>query len=74
MTKRPQQVSLFFDAAHSMSSELIDFLQSKSSASVHPTATIRYWMNKTNATIGNDKEELVHVAFLQLCGGDSAHL
>ena len=60
MSKRSKQISLFFDAAHSMSSEVIDNLQFMSSTSVHSTATMRYWMKKTtNATFGIDKKDLV---------------
>ena len=75
MSERPKQVSLFFEAAHFMSSEVIDMLKFMNSASVHSTATMRYWMKKTtNATFGIDKEELVQVALLQIHGGDGAYL
>ena len=59
MSRRPKQVSLFFDAAHSMSLEVIDILQFMSSISVHSTATMKYWMKKTmNATFGIDKRRV----------------
>ena len=75
MSEHPKQVSLFFEAAHCMSSEVIDNLQFMSSTSVRSTAIMRYWMKKTtNATFGIDKGELVQVAFLQIHCGDGAHL
>ena len=75
MSERPKQVSLFFVAAHCMSSEVIDNLYFMSSTSVHSTATMKYWMKKTtNATFGVDKGELVQVALLQIHGGDGAYL
>ena len=75
MSEHPKQVSLFFEAAHCMSSEVIDDLLFMSSTSVHSTATMRYWMKKTtNATFGIDKGELAQVALLQIHGGDGAFL
>ena len=48
--KRLKQVALFFDAAHSTSSEVIDFDEFMRSTSGHSTATMMYWMKKkTNA-------------------------
>ena len=44
-----------------------------SSTSFHSTATMRYWKKKTNATFGIDEKGLVHVALLQIRGGDSYH-
>ena len=75
MSNPPKQVSLFFAAAHSMSSEVSGFRWFMSSTSVHSTATMRYWMKRTtNAVLGIDKEELVQVALLQIHGGDGAYL
>ena len=75
MSEHPKQVSLFFEAAHCMSSEVIDFDEFMSSTSAHFTATMRYWMKKTtNATFDIDKSELVQVAPLQIHGGDGAYL
>ena len=75
MSEHPKQVSLFFEAAHCMSSEVSDNLLFMSSTSVHSTATMRYWMKKTtNATFGIDKRELFLVALLQIHGGDGAYL
>ena len=75
MSEHPKQVSLFFEAAHCMSSEVIDNLQFMSSTNVHSTSTMVYWMKKrTNATFGIDKGELVQVALLQIHGGDGACL
>ena len=75
MSEHPKQVSLFFEAARFMTSEVIDNLQFMSSTSVRSTATMRYWMKKTtNATFGIDKGELVQVARLQIHGGDGAYL
>ena len=71
MSERPNQVSLFFEAAHSMSSEAIDILYFMSSTSVHSTATMK---KTTNAIFGIDKEELVQVVLLQIHGGDGAYL
>ena len=68
-------ILLFFEAAHSMSSEVVDNLWFMSSTSVHSTATMWYWMKKTtNATFGIDKGELVQVALLQIHSGDGAYL
>ena len=73
MSEHPKQVSLFFEAAHCMISEVIDNLEFMSSTSVHSTATMRYWVKKTTkATFAIDKEELVQVALLQTHGGDGA--
>ena len=75
MSEHPKQVSLFFEAAHCMSSEVIDIDEFMSSTNVHSTATMRYWMKKTtNATFGIDEGEMVQVAFLQIHGGDGAYL
>ena len=75
MSEHPKQVSLFFEAAHCMSSEVVDNLKFMSSTSVHSIATMMYWMKKTtNATFGIDKRELVQVALLQIQGGDGAYL
>ena len=75
MSEHPKQVSLFFEAAHCMSSEVIDNLQFMSSTSVRSTATMRCWMKKTtNDTFGSDKKGLVQVALLQIRGGDGASL
>ena len=75
MSERPKQVSLFFEAAHCMSSEVIDNLLFMNSTNVRFTATMRHWMKKTtNATFGIDKWELVQVAFLQIHGGEGAYL
>ena len=75
MRKRLKQVALFFDAAHSTSSEVIDFDEFMSSTSGHSTATMRYWMKKTTkATFDIDKGDLVQVALLQIHGGDGAYL
>ena len=75
MSERPKQVSLFFDIAHSMSSEVNDNLEFMSSTSVHSTATMMYWMKKTtNAISDTGRKESVHVALLQIHGGDGAHL
>ena len=35
---------------------------------------MRYWKQKTNATIGIDRKELVQVALLQIRGGDGSLL
>ena len=75
MSEHPKQVSLFYGAAHFMSSEVIDILDLMSSSCVNSTATMRYWMKRTtNATYGIDKEKLVQVALLQIDGGDGAYL
>ena len=75
VSEHRKQVSLFFEAAHCMSSEVIDNLYFMSSTSVRSTATMRYWMKKTtNATFEIDKKELVQVALLQIHGGDGAYL
>ena len=71
--KRLQHVALFFDAAHSTSSEVIDFDEFMSSTSGHSTATVRYWMKKTtNAISDTGKKESVQVALLQIHGEDGA--
>ena len=73
MSEHPKKVSLFFEAAYCMSSEVIDNLERMSSTSVRSTATMRYWMNRTtNATFGVDEKGLVQVARLQIRGGDGA--
>ena len=72
MSEHPKQVSLFFEAAHCMSSEVVDNLYFMSSTSVHSIATMRSWMKKTtNATFDIDKGELVQVAPLQIHGGEA---
>ena len=64
MSEHPKQVSLFFETAQCMSSEVIDNLKLMSSTGVRSTATVGYWMKKTtNATFGFDKRELVQVVF-----------
>ena len=69
--KRLQQVALFFDAAHSTSSEVIDFREFMSSTSGHSTAIMRHWMKKTtNAISDTGRKELVQVTLLQIHGGD----
>ena len=74
MSEHPKQVSLFFEAAHFMSSEVIDILQFMISTSVHSTATMRYWLKETtNPTFDTDTGELVQVALLQIHRGDSAY-
>ena len=45
-----------------------------SSTSFHPTATIKYWKKKTNATFGIDEKGLVLVILLQILGGDGSFL
>ena len=66
MRKRLQQVALFFDAAHSTSSEVIDFDEFMSSTSGHSTPTMMYWMKKTtNAIYDTGRKESVQVALLQ---------
>ena len=73
--KRLQQVALFFDAAHSTSSEVIGFHEFMRSTSGHSTATMRYWMKKTtNAICDTGRKESVQVALLQIHGGDGAYL
>ena len=75
MRKRLKQVALFFDVAHSTSSEVIDFDEFMSSTSGHSTATMMYWMKKTtNTTFGIDQMELVQVALLQTHGEDGAYM
>ena len=75
MRKRLQQVALFFDAAHSTSSEAIDFDEFMSSTSGHSTATVTYWMKKTtNAISDTGRKESVQVALLQTHGEDGAYL
>ena len=75
MRKRLQQVALFFDAAHSTSSEGIDFDEFTSSTSGHSTATMRYWMKKTtNAISDTGRKESVQVALLQIHSEDGAYL
>ena len=73
--KRLQQVALFFDAAHSTSSKVIDFDEFMSSASGHSTATMMYWMKKTTSAISDTgRKESVQVALLQTHGEDGAYL
>ena len=73
--KRLQQVALFFDAAHSTSSEVIDFDEFMSSTSGHSTPTMMYWMKKTtNAIYDTGRKESVQVALLQTHGEECAYL
>ena len=73
--KRLQHVALFCNAAHSTSSEVIDFDEFMSSTSGHSTATVRYWMKKTtNAISDTGKKESVHIALLQIHSEDGAFL
>ena len=75
MRKRLQQIALFFDAAHSTSSEEIDFDEIISSTSGHSTATMMYWMKKTTNVISETgRRESVQVALLQTHGEDGAYL
>ena len=75
MRKRLKQVAMFFDAAHSTSSEVIDFDEFMSSTSGHSTATMMYWMKKTtNAISDTGTKETVQVALLQTHGEDGASL
>ena len=74
MSKSPKQVSLFFEAAHFMSSEVIDIHEFMSSTSGHSTATMKYWMKKTNANSDTGRRESVQVALLQILGGDGGYL
>ena len=75
MSKRLQQVALFCDDAHFMSSEEIDFDEFMSSTSGHSTATMMCWMKKTtNAISDTDRKESVQVAHLQTHGEDGASL
>ena len=75
MRKRPKQVALFFDAALSTSSEVIDFDEFMSSTSGHSTATMRYWMKKTtNAISDTGGKESVQAVLLQTHGEDGAYL
>ena len=74
MSERPKQVSLFFDATDFTSSEVIDILEFMSCTSVHSTATMRYWMKRTNATFGIDEKGWVQVVLLQIHGGDGSQL
>ena len=70
MSERPKQVSMIFEAAHCMTSEVIDNLFILSSTSVRSAATMKYWKNTTNATFGIDEKELIQVVLLQIHGGD----
>ena len=73
--KRLQQVALFFGAAHSTSSEVIDFDEFMSFTSGHSTATMMYWMKKTTNAISDiGRKESVQVALLQTHGEDGAYL
>ena len=75
MRKRLQQVALFFDAAHSTSSEVLDFDEFMSSTSGHSTATMMCWMKKTtNAISDTGRKDSVQVAHLQTHGADGASL
>ena len=68
MRKRLQYVALFFDAARSTSSEVIDFDEFMSSTSGHSTATMRYFF------IDTARKESVQVALLQIHCEDGAIL
>ena len=73
--KRLQQVDLFFEAAHIMSSEVIDILQFMSSTRGQSTATMMCWMKKTtNAVTDTARKDSVQVALLQTHGEDGASL
>ena len=73
--KRIKQVALFFDAAHSTNSEVIDFHEFMSSTSGHSTPTMRYWMKKTtNAISDPGRKESVQLALLKIHGEDGAYL
>ena len=74
MRKRLKQVALFFDAAHSTSSEVIDFDEFMRSTSGHSTATMMYWMKTTNAISETGRNESVQVTLLQTHGEDGAYL
>ena len=75
MRKRLKQVALFFDAAHSTNSVVIDFDEFMSSTSGHSTATMMYWMKKTTKAISDTgRKESVQVALLQTHGEDGAYL
>ena len=75
MRKRLEHFALFFDAAHSTSSEVIDFDEFMSSTSGYSTATMMYWMKKTtNAISDTGRKESVQVALLQTHGEDGAIL
>ena len=75
MRKRLQQVAQFFDAAHSTSSEGIDFDKFMSSTSGHSTATKMCWRKKTTDAISDiARKESVQVALLQTHGEDGAIL
>ena len=62
MRKRLKRVALFLDAAHSTSSEVIDFDEFMSSTGGHSTATMMC------------RKESVQVALLQTHGEDGAYL
>ena len=75
MRKRLQQVAVFFDAAQSTSSEVLDFDEFMTSTSGHSTATMMYWMKKTtNAISDTGRKESAQVALLQTHGEDGAYL
>ena len=75
MRKRLKQVALFFDAAHSTNSEVVDFDEFMSSTSRHSTATIMYSMKRTaNAISDTGRKESAQVALLQTHGEDGAYL
>ena len=60
MRKRLQQVALFLGAAHSKSSEGIDFDEFMSFTSGHPTASMMHWVKKTtNAMFDTGTNECV---------------
>ena len=70
-----KQVALFRDAAHFMSSEVLDFDEFMSCTSGHSTATMMCWMKKTTDAISDTgRKESVQVALLQIHGGDGAYL
>ena len=73
--KRLQQAAVLGDAAHSTSSEGIDFDEFMSSTSGHSTATMMYWMKKTtNAISETGRKEPVQVALLQTHQENGAYL
>ena len=74
MRTRLQQVALFFDAAHSTSSEGIDSDEFTSSTRNRSTATMMCWMKKTTDAISDTaRKESVQVALLQTHGEDGAY-
>ena len=73
MRKRLKQVALFFDAAPSTSSEVVDIDEFMRSTSGQSTATMMFWMKTTtNAISDTGRKESVQVALLQAHGEDGA--